>query len=255
MKREKIIGIVGGVGPYAGIDLAKKIFDQTQATIDQDHLPVIIVSFPAEVGDRTAFLSGQTTINPAYGIAKIIKNLYQGGADIIGIACNTAHVPPIFNVITDEIKRENLDIRLIHIIDEVVKFIRDNSPKINDVGILGTMGTYKSDIYQTVFKRENIRAILPDEKHERILHDAIYSPIIGIKAQSNPVSEATKSKLMEAINHLKKKGAEAVVLGCTELPLAITEQTINGTIVIDPTVILARALIREVSPNKLKPFA
>ncbi len=254
MKQEKIIGIVGGVGPYAGIDLAKKIFDQTQAIVDQDHLPVIIFSFPSGVGDRTAFLSGQTNINPAYGIVKIIKQLHQCGADVIGIACNTAHVPPIFNFIIDEIKQANLNILLIHIIDEVAKFIKENFTHINKIGILGTMGTYKNDIYQTVLKREQIRAILPNEIYQTIVHNAIYNPSFGIKAQSNPVSEAAKSRLIETIDHLKKKGAEAVVLGCTELPLAISEKTINGTIIIDPTVILARALIREVSPKKLKPL-
>ena len=255
MITNKIIGIVGGVGPHAGIDLAKKIFDQTQAKIDQDHLPVIIFSFPAEVSDRTAFLSGQSNINPAYGIVKIIKKLHESGATVIGIACNTAHVPPIFNVITAEIKKAGLRIKLVHIIDEVAKFIKENHPAIKKVGILGTIGTYNTGIYEAVFNRDRIKAILPGEKFQKMIHEAIYDPVFGLKAQSNPVTEAAKSKLIKVIEHLDKKGAKAVVLGCTELPLAITRTKMNDIVIIDPTVILARALIREVNPNKLKPLA
>jgi len=250
----KIIGIVGGLGPHAGIDLAKKIFDQTLATIDQDHLPIIIFSFPADISDRTEFLTGKSHVNPAGGIVKVIKKLYESGATIIGIACNTAHVPPIYNVIKTEIEKAGLKIQLVHLIDEVAKFINKNHPAIKNVGIISTIGSYNTCLYDDVFKRNEINSIIPAQKFIQMIHEAIYDPSIGLKAQTNPITRAAKSKIKRTINHLKQKGANAIVLGCTELPLAITEAKIADFAIIDPTVILARALIREANPDRLKPL-
>ncbi len=254
MNNEKMIGIVGGVGPYAGLDLVKKIFDQTEAKSDQEHLKVALLSFPQEVGDRTNFLIGRTKNNPAYGIVKVIRKLVDIGASVVGIACNTAHAPQIFKVIVEEIKKANISIRLINMIDEVSTFIQENYPQIKNIGILGTIGTYATGVYEMALKQENINVILPNKIFKITVHNAIYDPIVGIKTQSNPITETARSQLMEAIDHLNKEGAEAVVLGCTEIPLAISEIKIGEIVIIDPTLILARALIREVNPTKLKPL-
>lgn len=252
MNNEKLIGIVGGVGPYAGLDLVRKIFDQTEAKSDQQHLPLALLSLPQEVEDRTAFLSGRTTNNPAYGIVKVIKKLVGIGASVVGIACNTAHAPQIFNVIVEEINKANISVKLLHIVDEFSKFIRENYPDIKNIGILGTMGAFKTRIYETALKAEYFNVIMPNERFQQSVHDAIYDHEFGIKAQSNPVTETAKSKLKQAMTHLYDKGAEAIVLGCTEIPLAITDNKIDDLVIIDPTLILARALIREVNPRKLK---
>ena len=66
--KEKIIGIVGGVGPYAGIDLVRKIFDQTIAKSDQEHLSINLLSFPKDIEERTLFLLSKITVNPAHAI-------------------------------------------------------------------------------------------------------------------------------------------------------------------------------------------
>ena len=74
-----MIGIVGGVGPYAGLDLTRKIFDQTKAVSDQDYLSVVLLSMPQQIEDRTSFLLGQTSINPANAIFKIIRKSMTTG--------------------------------------------------------------------------------------------------------------------------------------------------------------------------------
>ncbi|UCE06199.1 MAG: aspartate/glutamate racemase family protein [bacterium] len=255
MNNEKLIGIVGGVGPHAGLDLVRKIFNQTEAKSDQQHLPLALLSLPQEVEDRTAFLSGRTTNNPAYGIVKVITKLVAIGTSVVGIACNTAHAPQIFNVIVEETNKANIIVKLVNMIDEVSEFIRDNYADVKNIGILGTMGTFKTGIYETALKGEHFNVIVPNERFQQTVHDAIYDHELGIKAQSDPATKTAQLKLMEAIAHLKDRGAEAVILGCTEIPLAISENKINDILIIDPTLILARALIREVSPDKLKPFS
>ena len=91
-----MLGIVGGIGPMAGADLYKKIVENTIANTDQEHLSVLLASMPNEIADRTSFLLGKTDKNPAPAIAQIILMLERAGATHIGIACNTAHSPQIF---------------------------------------------------------------------------------------------------------------------------------------------------------------
>ncbi|SVE21668.1 uncharacterized protein METZ01_LOCUS474522, partial [marine metagenome] len=74
-KGDAKIGIVAGAGPYAGLDLAQKILQQTSAKIDQDYLPTISISTPADIADRTRFLLGQTTKNPAHAIFSNLTEL------------------------------------------------------------------------------------------------------------------------------------------------------------------------------------
>lgn len=246
------IGIIGGVGPYAGLDLAQKIFDQTAAIKDQEHLPVALLSYSAKIADRTPFVLGESTINPGYAIAEIILDLEQRGSSVIGIPCNTAHAPTIFNVIQEELKHKNSKVTLIHMIREVISFIQREYPGLNYIGVLSTLGTHKSGIYTDLIKQNHLRNVFPDDSTLEVVHDVIYNPEYGIKAQSNPVSEIARYKLLDAIGSLASKGAEAIILGCTELPLAFDEVEEHHCVIIDPALILARAMIQEFAPHKLK---
>ena len=89
---------------------------------------------------------------------------------------------------------------------------------------------------------------------EQAVQRAIYDREYGIKAQPAPVTEDARRRLAGAIADLQRQGAEAIVLGCSEIPLAVTEKRIDETVVVDANLVLARALIREAAPAKLKPF-
>ena len=93
------IGIVGGAGPYAGLDLAQKILQQTQANNDQDYLPTLLISTPDLIEDRTSFLLGENSRNPAHAISRNLLDLKALGVTVAGIPCNTAHAPAIQNEI------------------------------------------------------------------------------------------------------------------------------------------------------------
>jgi len=242
-----VIGIVGGVGPYAGIDLATKIFDQTIAETDQEHLPVALLSISGKIADRTTFVLGESEINPGYGISEVILELEKIGSSVVGIPCNTAHAPNIFNIILDVLKRKNSKVKLIHMINEVARFIQEEYPEINHVGVLSTLGTRESGIYNDYLARNGLNILLPDKMTLKTVHEVIYS----IKAKSNPVEETARQNLSESIDALIAIGAEAVILGCTELPLAFNGAEKN-CVIIDPALVLARALIREFDPAKLK---
>lgn len=253
IKDQPIIGIVGGVGPYAGLDLNKKIFDQTIASSDQDHLKIILISSSSEITDRTSYLEKIVQGNPADGIIHIIEQLANIGADVIGIPCNTSHVPEIFDVIVSKTRKKNKKVIIKNMIEEVLSFLIQHYPQVKNIGLIGTTGTVKSKVYSTILSEGGFNVVYPDlEIQQNYVHPSIYDKRFGVKSKSNPVTDIAIEKFKYAIKHVIKKGAELIILGCTEVPLAIKQKKILSVPLIDPTLILARALIKEVAGDKLK---
>ena len=253
MPSKPVIGIVGGVGPYAAVDLARKIFDETAAERDQDHLPVALLSYPDVIPDRTAFLVGETNVNPALGMLEVIAELGRLGCRVVGIPCNTAHAPAIWDVIVEGLTKRGGSVALLHMVEEVAAFVRQAFPGVTRVGVLSTVGAQRSGVYPAVFGRHGLKAVtLGDAEHEELVHASVYHPEYGIKARANPVSERARANVLTAVKRARTTGAEVVVLACTELPLAVPEHVLEGTPIVDATRVLARALIRAVAPERLK---
>lgn len=249
-----MIGIVGGIGPYAGIDLLRNIYDHTLAKKDQDHLDTLLFSIPSKIGDRTEYLLGNAVENPGNAISKIILDLERSGATVVGIPCNTAHSDEIFSVILKELAARGSQVEVLHMINETMEAIKSHFPQYSKIGVLSTTGTYKQKLYSDALKANALSAIEPTlEMQENVVHPAIYHPDYGIKAHSDPFHPKAKENLDQAINYLKENGAEAVILGCTEIPLVITTEKVKGMVVINPTQVLARTLIQRINPKKLKP--
>jgi len=248
-----MIGIVGGVGPYAGIDLLKKIYDNTIAATDQEHLNTALISMSSSINDRTQYLNNKNLENPAYAIYKVLRKLENVGVTVAGIPCNTAHSPEIFNVVQDELKKDKSTLNLLNMIEETTSFIAVNYPQLKRIGVLSTTGTYKSGIYFDALRIKGYDIIVPTlEIQETNINPGIYDNEYGIKAFSNPVKAQAIENMHKGISYLKSQGAQAVILGCTEIPLAITQKEVDGLVTIDPTNVLARALIKNYSPKKLK---
>lgn len=243
---KKIIGIVGGVGPYAGLDLNQKVFDNMQTNgTDQDYLDVFLLSRSSDINDRTAYLKGEVKQNPAFGIYRTILKLESIGANVIAIPCNTAHSPVIYDEVKRLLKISKSKVKLLHIVKETHKYLAKNHPNIEKIGLLGTLGTYESKLYENFFlKKKKFQLINPDDKGKRNCHEAIYDTKYGVKAFSNPVTQKAKTTFEKEIENLASKGAKAVILGCTEIPLAfIGKNKHKNTLLIDPTNILAKAMI------------
>lgn len=248
------IGVVGGMGPYAGLDLVRKIFDQTVAGRDQDHLDVLLLSTPT-VPDRTRFLLEGEGENPGYAIAGAIRTLESSGAVIAGIPCNTVHSPRILDVVREELRISQSTIRFLSIIEETIRALEQRSPRPSKVGVLSTTGTLQTRVYSDSLQRRGFQVLEPSETLQRdCVQKAIYDTSYGIKSQSNPVTAQARSDIEQAVRVLAEKGVDIIVLGCTELPLAVPETKMFGVPLVDPALVLARALIRETSPEKLKPL-
>lgn len=250
---EKVIGVVAGAGPFAGLDLLRKILDQTIASTDPEHLTVVSISQPHAIADRTQYLLGQTPHNPAVAIAAQFCSLERMGAQVAAIPCNTAHAPPILDAVLAQMRAANSRLQVLHMIHETAQFIRRRHPAVQRVGLLATTGTWRTNVYPQALEPFGLEVVLPEAGVQKeLIHRAIYDASYGIKA-SGRASATARRYLLKSIEHLRSRGAEAIILGCTELPLAIPEQRISDMSVIDPTFILARALVREANPAKLKP--
>lgn len=252
MRPSERIGIVGGVGPYAGLDLVRKVFDHTKADCDQQHLPVMLASFPDRIADRPAFLLRGAAVNPGEAIGEIMAELAQSGATVIGMPCNTAHSPRILEVALAKLAETGRPAHFVHMIESVVRHVRGRCGEGARVGVLGTLATLQTRLYQDGLERAGLTAVQPDEAGRERVQDAIANREYGIKARSNPVTERARKLLLEEAGRLVEEGkAEAIILGCTEIPLALPEKSLDGVPLVDATDILAMELVRAFAPDKL----
>lgn len=250
-EQNNVIGIVGGMGPQAGVALLNNILHRTRVGTDQEHLSTVLMSFPGTVVDRTAFLEGQVDTNPAYSIAAIVAKLELAGASLIGIACNTSHAPAIYNVILGELKKMNSRVRLLHMPEETCTYIRQQYPQAKRIGIMSTNGTYRCAIYKDLLQGMGYEVVLPDPVFQNdIIHNMVYDQQYGIKANTNIITQEVDELMQEAINFFTRKGAEVVLLGCTELSLVSLKNKASDILIADATDILARALIREATRHQ-----
>lgn len=245
---KQLIGILGGMGPQAGVDMAEKFIAATRAEHDQDHLPFVLFSYPGTIPDRTAFLLGHVDTNPAYPIADQLEKMAALGVTTAVMACNTAHADPIFEVILKQLQDRRIELRLLHLVDETINHIHTHFPLARRIGVLGTIGVYRSGLYDQALENAGLEAVLPDPVvREEMVQAAVYAHGFGIKSCAGKISGEARRRVHSAIKHLNKLGAEAVILGCTELPLAVEGDRIDGLPVLDPARIIVAKLVREIS--------
>lgn len=232
-RRRFKVGVVGGVGPAATVDFMAKLVAVTEARRDQDHINVLVEQNP-QIPDRTENLVGDG-VDPTVALYSTCKKLERGGADIIAIPCNTAHA------YLDRLQR-HLGIPIISILTAATDHIRLVAPDIRRVGVLATNGTIRSGLYQQALQTAGLDHILPDAPHQALVMESIYGPR-GVKA--GHVDGLCKTQIDQAIAHLVACGAEAVILGCTELPLIVKESRDQlGVLPVDPTQVLARKCVQ-----------
>lgn len=254
---EDMLLIGGGVGPMAGVALHQKIIEETATDgTDQDHLEVLHLSRSPLIGDRTDFLQGEDVPDPVEGMLRIFRMAAAGIAAeerraVAGIPCNTFHAPAIFDPFRDKLATEGLSISLLHMLEETAEHIRALLPEASRVGLLSTTGTRNSGAFHDIFSQGGMEVIEIPEERQPELHEAIYHRSWGLKAVS-PATEEAIGRIEGFGRLLEEDGAEAVILGCTELPLAVPEGIYGVVPWIDPMTALARAMIREAAPEKLK---
>ena len=230
----KVIGILGGMGPEATLDCFGKILKNTPAKRDSDHLRVVIDSNP-EIPDRIAAILGDGE-SPVPALVDCCRGLEKAGADFIIVPCVTVHY------FHPEIQAES-PLPVLSIIDEVDDTIERNFPETRTAGLMGTVATVKSGLFQNRLAQDKIKTLVPDSTRQSKIIDAIKD--IKDSQLSRTRSDIT-ADLIEAAEHLIEKkpaGADVIIAGCTEIPLALGQEHLTVPY-LDSLTILARAAIR-----------
>ena len=225
---EKIVGVLGGMGPEATVDFFAKVITLTAAKRDQSHLRIIIDNNP-KIPDRTeAILTKDDTLVPV--LVETAKNLEKAGVDFITIPCNTVHY------FYDDLIKE-VSVPVLHMIREVTNAIKTSQSNYKRVGLLATTGTVTRDLYQKECQKVGIEVLVPNPQGQAEVMEAI----LRIKGNSSKAS-ARKAILKEA-NQLLERKAEALILGCTDIPLVIKVNDF-AVPVFDSNLVLAEATVK-----------
>ena len=226
----KTIGIMGGMGPAATVDLMSRIISMTDATSDQEHIPMIVDN-DTRIPDRTeAILSGGES--PVPEMLASARRLEAAGADFIVIACHAAHY------FVDDIK-DKISIPILEMPEETAKLLK--LKEVNRAAILGTDGTVQSGLFGHALERMGIQSVYPDEKQQKLVMSLVYDYIKKGKAS---IPGSIHDGIMNMIGDLSGQGAEALILASTELPIAFSIMGLRSDAFVDPTFILAKSAIR-----------
>lgn len=229
--RAKTIGILGGMGPEATLLFFKKILANTKATKDQDHASLIIYNDP-KIPERLPAIEGKGK-NPLPMMVRGLYSLKRAGADFAVIPCVTAHYfLPLLQ------KRQILPV--ISIIETTASYINRNYPSIKFVGLLAALGTIKTELFQKELAKKKIFTLISDECDLQKIQNNIFA--IKNTALSN--RRKIRKELIKISQKLIKKGAQGIIIGCTELPIVLTPDCFNVP-AFDVLEILACAALRK----------
>jgi aspartate racemase len=220
-----LIGVLGGMGPLATIDFMRKVLGATPADADQDHVPVIVSSIP-QVPDRTAAFRGEGA-SPLVAMIDSGRRLVRAGASLVVIPCNTAHLW------FDEIQRA-LGLPMLHLVDAALEDAAASVGAGATIGLLCTDATLASGLY--VNRTPQVQWALPTA------HEMIDWVMPGIRAVKAGELDRGGELLAAAAQALVRRGAKALVLGCTEVPLVLNASN-TPVPVIDATASLARRAV------------
>ena len=187
-----MLGVLGGMGPAAGVEIMRRLIAQTAAVRDQDHVPAVLWSDPRVPDRSTAMLAG--TNEPLAWLEQGIRGLQQAGCTRIVIPCNTAHF--WYN---DLVK---LGTPITHIVDAVKEQLRELSVS-GTVAVLGTKATMSMNLYQS--RLDMWDCVTPADRSA----DQIQQSIDMIKAG---YTESALKLIAPVVKDFVQKGAQAIVL-------------------------------------------
>jgi aspartate racemase len=203
------IGVIGGMGPDATVDFFAKLVSASHAERDQDHLRVLIDNDPS-VPDRTAAIEGRGA-SPAPHLARMARGLIAQGATLLVMPCNSAHA------FAGAIVEAAGAVPFLDLIETTVAATRKRLPGVARVGLLATDGTLAARLYHDAYARAGIEALAPRGDDQALVMAAIYA------VKRGGAEGSLRSALRHACERLVEGGAEALIAGCTEIPLLLRE--------------------------------
>ena len=228
----KRLGVLGGMGPAASAEFMIRLVAQTPAKRDQDHIPTILWS-DTSVPDRSVSMRNGDD-KPLPYLLSGIQGLVSARCNLIVIPCNTAHL-----WFKEMEKQASWNAKIVHIVDSVADALRDVNVVNSKIGVMGTQATVELGLYQYRLNKLGWDCIVPT----KLEMDTLVQPAIDL-IKANQI-ETAHSMLMTVIHSLISRGAKAVVLGCTEIPLSVREDRLQDTPIIKSIDSLVKSAIKE----------
>jgi aspartate racemase len=223
------LGILGGMGPAASAEFVTRLIKQTPAACDQEHIPFVLWNEPRVPDRSTAMRAGND--DPLPWLQAGIRGLKSVGCDRVVIPCNSAHFW------YDELVK--LGVPIVHIVDSIADELRGLHIENETIGVIGTQGTIECGIYQLRLQRQGWKCLVPNQEQM----DLFVQPAIDL-IKADKIAES-HMLIMKVIHSLIDRGARAVVLGCTELPLAIAISSVRNTPIANSIDSLIQAVIKK----------
>lgn len=232
MKKE-VLGVIGGLGPTATAHFLELAVRMTDAETDQENVDMIVYNFPS-IPDRTGYILGSNLRSPLPGLLSVGRELSRQGVGCIAIPCITAHY--FYKELTAAIPTP-----IIHALRETARHLKENG--VTSAGIMGTDGTICSGLFNRELWDAGITPVIPSRQRQEDVMHLIYR---NIKAGRPPEME----RFQAVSDELRSKGAEAIILGCTELSVIKRDHNI-GPGYLDSMEVLAKRAV-ELCNGKLK---
>lgn len=202
---EKVVGIIGGMGPEATVDFMARVIKATPASDDIDHIRMVVDNNP-KVPSRITALIEKTGKSPLPCLQDMARKLADCGADFLAMPCNTAHhyLQGIVEVVS---------IPVLDMVELTTKRVISENPGLNRAGILASSAVLQLDLYETRFAQQGVDLIAPSSDKQ----DAIMAAIRKIKAGGQDVK--VLADVNEAVGEMIDRDAEALIVACTELSI------------------------------------
>ncbi|MCL1899737.1 MAG: amino acid racemase [Promicromonosporaceae bacterium] len=202
-----LIGVIGGVGPLATAYFLRRVIESTAAQVDQDHLDLLVFNHAA-IPDRTRHLLDRSQPDPGPVLAADARRLEGFGCDFLVMPCNTAHT------YTQQVQ-DAVTVPFVSIIDVTVAAARARLPGLRQVGLLATAGTVAAGVYDDAFAPDVV-VLTPSAVDQQRVDRLITQVKAGVHVGRQEVDSVAAS--------LRERGAELVLLGCTELSVIAVDQ-------------------------------
>ena len=224
----KVIGLIGGMSWESTLEYYKIINELVKERLGGLHSAKILL-YSVDFEEISELQHKGKWERLTEVMIDIAKRLEKAGAEFLLICTNTMHK------MADDIQ-ERISIPLLNIVDVTAQRIKELG--LRKVGLLGTKFTMEDDFYKgRLAKKHGINVLIPDKEERQVVHDIIYKELcLGI------IKQSSREKIMKIIDNLVKKGAEGIILGCTELPLIIRQEDCEVPL-LDTTRIHAEAAV------------
>lgn len=232
-RKEPLLGVIGGLGPLSTAHFMELVVNMTDAKVEQENVDMIVYNFPS-IPDRTEYILGYYRKNPFHGLLHVGNALVQQNVDLIAIPCMTAHF-------FYEDLSSRLDVPIINAVTETVLHLKEHG--IHKAGIMATEGTISSGLFSRELEKHNIQPICPSPERQADVTHLIYRNIKeGLPPEMN--------RFHQVEEELRSQGAEAIILGCTELSLIKRDFSLNAGFLDAMEVLAQKTVLRCGKPLK-----